>query len=313
MSNGQIGQDQDKKKVTFEEIPEARQEAGVTFEEVAGPPLVSQVEGAPEIPFLEELRAAQAIPPEVLRTISQAQATFAPEATFAFPGALMTPARNILARPGEITLDDIFSGELPPLIPVTFSDFGIGSSAAILAKSGIVPFIVRKAMNMTKALAARPMETVGGLVTAPAIITYQGLKVFINATALPNITVAGNEDALELVRDRLVNIVGEMSSQHERDEAHRAFAGLLASMAVGMGLFRTLGRPSFPVARQLGATKRTALQQAKLIRAKVTGVSALGVFGAIGGEPTEKEKNFVMFALAAIPLGLTFHAFKSIG
>ncbi|KKL21736.1 hypothetical protein LCGC14_2442460, partial [marine sediment metagenome] len=86
-----------------------------------------------------------------------------------------------------------------------------------------------------------------------------------------------------------------------------------ASIAVGGTLFKTLGRPSFQFARQIGADKATALKQAKLIRAKVTGVTSLGVFGAVAGESTEKEKNFVMFALAAIPLGLTFHAFKSIG
>ncbi|KKL91812.1 hypothetical protein LCGC14_1890970, partial [marine sediment metagenome] len=313
MSNGQ-GQDQ---KSVFEKDTTIQDQEESVFEkdtvsQVSQAPQVSQVSGVPEIPFSEELEALGTLDPEILKTISQAQATFAPEATFAFSGALMAPMRNILVRPGEITLDDVFSGELPPLMSLASSELGIGPSAAILAKSGIVPGVIRGAMNMTKALAARPMETVLGLITAPAVITYQGLRGFINDTALPNITVAGNEDALELVRDRLVNIVGEMSPE-EQEEANRAFAGLLASIAVGGTLFKTLGRPSFQFARQIGADKATALKQAKLIRAKVTGVTSLGVFGAVAGESTEKEKNFVMFALAAIPLGLTFHAFKSIG
>ncbi|KKL83548.1 hypothetical protein LCGC14_1973640, partial [marine sediment metagenome] len=312
MSNGQ-GQDQ---KSVFERDTTIQDQEESVFEkdtvsQVSQAPQVSQVD-VPEIPFQAELEAIGTLDPEILKTISQAQATFAPEATFAFSGALMAPMRNILVRPGEITLDDVFSGELPPLMSLASSELGIGPSAAILAKSGIVPGVIRGAMNMTKALAARPMETVLGLITAPAVITYQGLRGFINDTALPNITVAGNEDALELVRDRLVNIVGEMSPE-EQEEANRAFAGLLASIAVGGVLFKTLGRPSFQFARQIGAEKATALKQAKLIRAKVTGVTSLGVFGAVAGESTEKEKNFVMFALAAIPLGLTFHAFKSIG
>ncbi|KKL24879.1 hypothetical protein LCGC14_2410920, partial [marine sediment metagenome] len=312
MPNGQT--DQDEKKNPFQKETEIPEQGPSVFQretDVLEAPQVSQV-GVPEIPFSEELEALGTLDPEILKTISQAQATFAPEATFAFSGALMAPMRNILARPGVITLDDVFSGELPPLMPIASSELGIGPSAAILAKSGIVPGVIRGAMNMTKALAARPLETVLGFITAPATITYQGLRGFINDTALPNITIAGNEDALELVRDQLVSIVGEMSSE-EQEEAHRAFAGLLASIAVGGTLFRTLGRPSFQIARQIGAEKATALKQAKLIRAKVTGVTSLGVFGAVGGEPTEKEKNFVMFALAAIPLGLTFHAFKSIG
>ena len=297
MPNGQVGQD--KKKITFEEIPEDSQETGVTFEEIAGPPSVSSVEGPAEVPFLEELGV---LDPEILRTISQAQATFAPEATFAFTGALMAPVRNILTKPGVITLDDIFSDEIKPLMPIASSELGIGPVAAIMAKSGIIPGVIRGAVNMTRALAARPAETVLGLVTAPAIITYQALRSFAA-------THPGDPGAL---REKFIELTGEMSPE-EAQEAHRAFSGLLASAAVGMGLFRVLGRPSFQVARQLGADKATALKQAKLIRAKVTGVSALGVFGAVGGEPTEMEKNFVMFALASIPLGLTFHAFKAIG
>ncbi|KKL23456.1 hypothetical protein LCGC14_2425210, partial [marine sediment metagenome] len=276
MSNGQIGQDQDKKKVTFEEIPEARQEAGVTFEEVAGPPLVSQVEGLPEIPFREELTfeaAGRNIPPEVLRTISQAQATFAPEATFAPPGALMTRIRGVFEKPGEITLDDIFSGEVESLVPAAASILSIKPLKGPIG-TGVIGGTVRGAINITQALKNNPAGTIVGLITAPAVITYLGLKGFINDTALPNITVAGNEDALELVRDKLKGIIGEMS-QHEQDEAHRAFAGLLAATAAGMVLFGVTGRPSFQVARQLGAGKVTALKQAKLIRAKVTAVGGL--------------------------------------
>jgi len=303
MPNGQT--EQDKKNPFQKETDIPGQEPSVFERETDVPDVTfSQVEGAPEIPFLEELIASETLSPELLRTISQAQATFAPEATFAFTGALGAPVRNILARPGVITLDDVFSGELPPLMPVGASELGIGPVAGILAKSGIIPGVIRGATNITRALAARPMETVLGFVTAPATITYQALREF--AANTPGASDPG------VLREKFIELTGEMSPE-EQDEARRAFSGLLASMAVGGVLFRTLGRPSFQVARQIGAGKATALKQARLIRAKVTGVTSLGVFGAIGGEPTEKEKNFVMFALAAIPLGLTFHAFKSIG
>ncbi|KKL74782.1 hypothetical protein LCGC14_2061450, partial [marine sediment metagenome] len=182
--------------------------------------------------------------------------------------------------------------------------------------TGIIGFTVRGAINMTERLKQNAPKTIGGLITAPFLIAWGGMRTFVqDASSL------GGEGHLfsDEFREKFGEVTGDVvlappvMSPHELDEAHRAFAGLLASSAVGGVLFKTLGRPSFQLARQLGAEKATALTQARFIRAKTTGVTALGVFGAVAGESTEKEENFVMFALAAIPLGLTFHALKSIG
>lgn len=183
--------------------------------------------------------------------------------------------------------------------------------------TGVIGGTVRGAMNITEALEANPVTTIASFVTAPALIAFQGMREFVGTAAIPDIL--DTREGIELLQDKFVEITGEMimaspkMSSREQEEARRAFQGLLASVVVGGVLFRGIGGPAFQVARQLGAEKATALKQAKFIRAKTTAVASLGVFGAAAGEPSEREKNFVMFALATIPLGLTFSAFKAIG
>ncbi|KKK79440.1 hypothetical protein LCGC14_2833500 [marine sediment metagenome] len=162
-----------------------------------------------------------------------------------------------------------------------------------------------------QALINRPRETILGLVTAPFVITYQGLKEFVGRAAIPNIL--GTREGIELVQDKFVELTGEMSIR-EAAEARRAFTGLLAAAVTGRAAFVGIGGVAATVISRAPKVSRVqALKQAHAIAIRGAGVTSLGVFGALAGEPTEREKNFVMFALASIPLGLTFHAFKAMG
>ncbi|KKN23052.1 hypothetical protein LCGC14_0908950, partial [marine sediment metagenome] len=329
MSNGQVGQD---KKNPFQketEIP--GQEPSVFQKETDVPDVTfSQVEGVPEIPFLEELGT---LDPELLKTISQAQATFAPEATFALPERFKeTRPRGIFEKPGVITLDDIFSGEVEPLMPaasIAIKDRATGFESADV--TGIRPLrgpigrgpiggTVRMAMNMTSFF-ARPAETVLGLITAP-VLTYHGMREFNQNSGVITRIIAGvagpaatrpgelRKDS-EKLREEFVRITGEMSL-YEQEEARRGFSAVLAAAAAQRILFLGLSGPATSFLKQIGVPGSVALRS-KLLRHQVAAVGSLGVFGAVGGDPQEMEKNFVAFALAAIPLGLVFHSFKAIG
>lgn len=321
MSNGQIGQD--KKKIVFEEIPEDRQEGGVTFEEIAEP-------SVSETPSLEDLIGS--INPELLRTISQAQATFAPEATFVSPEAFKeTKPRGVGEKPGVITLDDVFNGEILSTLPIAsrtvrdVSDFanfratGIRSLKGPIGR-GVVGGTVRMAMNMTEALIKKPAETVVSFITAIPLLTFKALQGFIEDTALPNITVAGNEDALELVREKFADIIGATPiigggrmSPDQMNEAHRGFKAVLAAAATGKLLFLGTESAALGFFMRIGVPAAQAAKRSKLLRLQISATGALGTFGAVGGDPEEMEKNFVAFALASIPLGLMFHTFGAIG
>jgi len=190
-------QDPKKKKSIFTEEPSV-QEGSVFTEELE--PTFSQVEGLPsEIPFQEELTfeaAGRNIPPELLRTISQAQATFAPDATSVRPGLFKeTRPRGVGEGPGVITLDDVFNGEILSTLPLAsgavrdvggFTNFqatGIRSLKGPIGR-GVVGGTVRMAMNMTEALIKKPAETIVGFITAIPLLTFKGLQGFIEDTAL---------------------------------------------------------------------------------------------------------------------------------
>lgn len=182
--------------------------------------------------------------------------------------------------------------------------------------TGIIGGTVRGALNITESLKNNAPVTIASFVTAPFMIAYGGMREFVQSAA----SLEGDGSLFsEEFREQFGEISGDMIlapaklSPHELVEARRAFQGLLASAAVGGVLFKSIGGPIFRTSRQIGATKAESVTQAKFIRAQTTAVTSLGVFGAVGGEPTEREKNFVMFGLAAIPLGLTFAAFRSLG
>ena len=327
MPNGQIGQD---KKNPFQKETEIPGQGESVFEKETEV-LASQVEGLPEIPFPEELR--ETLDPELLRAVSQAIGTFAPDVTSVIPEAFkITRPRGIFEKPGIITLDDVFSGEVESLMPAasmavrdratgfeSFEVVRIGPLRGPIGR-GVIGGTVRMAMNMGEALIKKPAETIIGFITAIPLLTFKGLQGFIEDTPLPDITIAGNEDALELVREKFADIIGATPvigggrmSQEQMDEAHRGFKAILAAAATGRILFVGAGVPSLMLFSRIGVPAAEAVKKSKLLALQVSAVGALGTFGAVGGDPEEMEKNFVAFAIAAIPLGLMFHAFGAIG
>ncbi|KKK95851.1 hypothetical protein LCGC14_2668670, partial [marine sediment metagenome] len=205
-------------------------------------------------------------------------------ATFAVPERFKeTRPRGIFEKPGVITLDDVFGGEVEPLMPaasVAVKDRATGFESAFATGirplrgpigRGIIGGTVRMAMNMTEALIKKPAETVVGLITAIPLLTFKGLQGFIEDTPLPDITVAGNEDALELVREKFADIIGatpgigggRMSSE-QMDEAHRGFKAVLAAAAT-QGSYLWVQAYLLLLFSRIGVPAAEAVKRSKLL------------------------------------------------
>jgi len=253
-------------------------------------------EPSPQLPIIKELIGLLETKQPDLRipnidrmTFDQAIGAMAEEfAPFPLvPGADLTrtPVDAGLVRAGDP--DDFYNFQATEIRPLKGP---IGT--------GIIGGTVRGALNITKSLLHNAPVTIASFVTAPFMIAYGGIREFVQSAS----SLSGDGQLFsDEFREQFGEITGDMIlapaklSPHEATEARRAFLGLLASAAVGGALFKTIGRPIFRTSRQIGATKAEALTQARFIRAQVTAVSALGVFGAVGGEPTERDKNFVNY------------------
>lgn len=293
----------------FQELP--------AFQEISEEDVTQFVELPPD--------ATSVTPPsepdfDLQQMIGQAINTFAPEATFASPGGLVAELKPI-SEIGKDTLsfDDLFDPtRISSLVEIQRPIRGIRALSGPIG-SGIVGGTTRAAINMSRMLINNPAETVMGFVTFPAHATYAALRSFMASNEfvqnLPEDLDSGIAvlDKIVLLRDKLVEISGEMSPYEQR-EADRVFTAMLAAGATGTIATMALRGTAFNLLQLAGKPARSAAKLDKVFRAKggaVVGLAAFGGFQAEGVE--ERKRNIVMFALAAIPLGLFFKATQTIG
>ena len=282
--------------------------------------------------FVEVPDATSVTPPtepdfDLQKMIGQAMNTFAPASTFASTGAFREELKPISeVGKDNLSFDDLFDPtRISSLVEIQRPLRQIRALSGPIG-SGIVGGITRAAIDMSRMLVNNPAETVTGFITFPMHATYGALRSFmasnefIQSLPTPDMTNRSgigvalvSIESIALLRDKLVEISGEMSP-YERREADRVFTAMIAAGATGSIAAVALRGTAFNLLQLAGKPARSAARLDKVFRTKGAGVAGLAAFGGFQAEGVEeRQKNIVMFALAAIPLGLFFKATQTIG